>query len=334
MPSVINDLKYDPPRMIPALVDGFNAVAAHIYIILFPILLDLLLWLGPTVRVKKFFLPLLLEASQVSAAAYGDQTVEIVEATREIWSYMLEQFNLLFSLRTFPIGLPSLMISYVANTTPFGDQMVIELNSGNTIFIYLIVFLLVGLLLGSIYFALTAGLVKSGRQPLQMKQIINQTLQGFFLALILITTIAFLAIPISCLLSSIMLIIPSLGSFPIIFLGMLAVWLGLPLAFSPHGIYVCEMKAGKAIVTSVRLVRSLMSVTGLFFIMLIVIGSGLDILWATPEANSWMLFVGIIGHAFISTGLLTASFIYYDKGIKWLQYSVQPEQKKKPSAVL
>ena len=69
MPSVKNDVKYDPPRMIPSIVGGFNAVASHIYIILFPMCLDLLLWLGPLVRVKNYFLPLLVEAANVSSAA-------------------------------------------------------------------------------------------------------------------------------------------------------------------------------------------------------------------------------------------------------------------------
>lgn len=334
MTSVKNDVKYDPPRMIPSIVEGFNAVAGHIYIILFPICLDLLLWLGPFVRVKKYFLPMMIEAARVSSAAYGEQAAGFVESTREIWSNLLDQFNFLLSLRTFPVGIPSLMMSYVNNTTPFGDTFAIELVSGDTILIWLLVFLVIGLFLGSVYFALTASATKGTGQPLNLDRILKQTWQSLFLTLILTIAVILFSLPVSCLLSSVLLVIPSLGTFPFIVIGMIAVWVTLPLVFSPHGIFSGDLKAAKSIVTSIHLVRSLMSATGLFIILLILLGYGLDALWATPETDSWMLLVGIVGHAFISTGLLAASFIYYDKGIKWLKYSAQPKKQEKKTAVL
>jgi len=333
MPSVKNEVKYDPPRMIPSIVEGFNAVAGHVYIILFPICLDLLLWLGPLVRVKNYLLPLMLEAARVSSAAYGEEAAGFVESTQEIWSDLLNRFNLLFSLRTFPVGVPSLMINYVNGTTPFGDPFTIEMASGNTILVRLLVFLATGLFLGTVYFALTASAAKGIGQPLNLNLILKQIGQSLFLSLILLTAFTLLALPVSCLLSSVLLVIPSLGTFPFLLIGMISVWVLLPLVFSPHGIFSGELKAAKSIVTSIRLVRPLMSTTGLFFILLILLGYGLDVLWTTPEADSWMMLVGIIGHAFISTGLLAASFIYYDKGIKWLKNSVQPKNKKKITAV-
>lgn len=333
MLTVKNDVKYAPPRIIPSIVEGFNVIASHIYIILFPICLDLFLWLGPLVKIKKYFFPLIVEAAQISSAAYGEQAAGFVESTREIWSYILDQFNLLFNLRTFPVGIPSLIIGYVDSATPFGAPLAIELESGSTILVWFLVFLVIGLFIGSVYFALVASAVGGKDQPLYLDRILKQTGQSFFLTLILGTAVILLALPVSCLLSSIMLVIPSLGTFPFILMGMIGVWTMLPLAFSPHGIYFSELKATKSIVTSVRLVRSLMSATGSFFILLILLGYGLDVLWSTPEADNWMLLIGIIGHAFISTGLLAASFIYYDKGIKWFENLVQPKKQKKTSAV-
>jgi len=334
MQSVKNEVKYDPPRMIPSLVEGFNAVAGHIYIILFPICLDLFLWLGPFVRVKNYFLPMMVEAARVSSAAYGEQAAGFVENTREIWSNLLDQFNLLFSLRTFPVGIPSLMMSYVNSTTPFGVPSTIELVSGDKILIWLLVFLVIGLFFGSVYFALVASATKGIGKPLYFQQILRQTGQSLFLTLILTTAATLLALPVSCLLSSVLLVIPSLGTFPFILMGMIAVWVMLPLVFSPHGIFSSDLKATKSIVTSFHLVRSLMSATGLFIILLILISYGLNVIWATPETDNWMLLVGIIGHAFISTGLLAASFIYYDKGIKWLRSSAQLKKQEKTTAVL
>jgi hypothetical protein len=36
--------KNEPAKLIPSLAEGFNAVANHIYIIIFPVVMDLLLW--------------------------------------------------------------------------------------------------------------------------------------------------------------------------------------------------------------------------------------------------------------------------------------------------
>jgi len=45
----------------------------------------------------------------------------------------------------------------------------------------------------------------------------------------------------------------------------------------------------------------------------------LSYLWQVPASDSWLMLVGIAGHAFISTALLSASFVYYRDMNKWLQ---------------
>ena len=119
------------------------------------------------------------------------------------------------------------------------------------------------------------------------------------------------------------LFLPSLGYLPFMVFGLILVWVMLPLAFSPQGIFADRLKATTSIANSVRLVRSLMSSVGLFMIILIMIDYGLDYLWTTPENGSWMLLIGILGHAFISSGLIASSFVYYKKGMNWLHTVVQ-----------
>ena len=41
-----------PPRLIPALVAGFDAITNHILVILFPIVFDILIWFAPHLRLK------------------------------------------------------------------------------------------------------------------------------------------------------------------------------------------------------------------------------------------------------------------------------------------
>jgi hypothetical protein len=133
----------------------------------------------------------------------------------------------------------------------------------------------------------------------------------FFLAVIV------LGIPLLCLLSMTAFFLPSLGSFPLLIIGSLLVWLLLPLVFSPHGIFFGELKAIRSIVLSLRFVRRIMTPVSMFLIIIILLSFGLDSLWATPPTNSWMLLIGIFGHGFISSGLLAATFVFYRDGLKW-----------------
>jgi len=42
-------------------------------------------------------------------------------------------------------------------------------------------------------------------------------------------------------------------------------------------------------------------------------------LWKAPPVTSWLTLVGVGGHAFISTALLAASFVYYRDADHWVQ---------------
>jgi hypothetical protein len=52
--------------------------------------------------------------------------------------------------------------------------------------------------------------------------------------------------------------------------------------------------------------------------MAIVISQGMDLIWLNPAADTWMALVGIFGHAFITTGLLAGSFIFYRDLSSWV----------------
>lgn len=74
---------------------------------------------------------------------------------------------------------------------------------------------------------------------------------------------------------------------------------------------------------STRMVKVFLPGTGTFVLTCAVISEGLNLLWSTPAAESWLTLVGIIAHAFIVTGLLAATFYYYRDGIRWMQENLQ-----------
>jgi hypothetical protein len=143
-----------------------------------------------------------------------------------------------------------------------------------------------------------------------------------FLA-ILLTAIG---IPFMVLTSIIFLVTGSAASWIMIILAGILLWLLLPIVFSPHGIFVSYQHMFHSFLNGFRLAHSSPSKTSLFILMAFVISQGMDVLWQTPPEDSWLSLVGIFGHAFISTGLLAASFVYYKQAEKRLQAILQQRQ--------
>jgi hypothetical protein len=80
------------------------------------------------------------------------------------------------------------------------------------------------------------------------------------------------------------------------------------------------------------MVRFTLPNTGLFLLLFVLINQGLNFLWTTPAQTSWWMLVGIGGHAFISTALLAASFIYYRDINAWLKVVFEQLQRQATSA--
>jgi hypothetical protein len=54
----------------------------------------------------------------------------------------------------------------------------------------------------------------------------------------------------------------------------------------------------------------------------------LDLLWGVPTEASWLLLLGILGHAFVTTGLLASSFVYYRDALRWIREMVKLRELK------
>jgi hypothetical protein len=52
-----SELPPKPPGAVNALVNGFNAITGNLAVILFPVALDVFLWLGPRLKVDTLFFP-------------------------------------------------------------------------------------------------------------------------------------------------------------------------------------------------------------------------------------------------------------------------------------
>ena len=105
----------------------------------------------------------------------------------------------------------------------------------------------------------------------------------------------------------------------LIIIVLLALWLLVPLFFSPHGMFMRQQNAFASFLGGFQLTRLTLPSSSLFVLTVVLIGMGLNFLWSVPAEDSWLALVGILGHAFITTALLASSFIYYKDMSAWLQ---------------
>lgn len=323
-----------PPQLTQSLVGGFNTVANNIWLILLPVAVDLLLWFGPHVRLQKLLQPGLDGILRMMQRTSSPEMRPAVDNLESIWKLFLEEYNLFSVISTFPVGVPSLMAGQSPAETPIGLPGQVDVGSYAQLVLGWLALNLLGLLLGSIYFAWIAKSI--GAVPAELEcgsalasgerlpsfrpgVIVWQMAQALLLVLILAFIIMIMLVPSIFLSSILALVSPILAQFTLIIISLSIMWFLIPLVFSPHGIFLCGQSAFNALFTSRRVVGYSFPTTMLFLAAAFVLLQGLGVLWRTPPAGSWMALVGILGHAFITTGLLAASFFFYRGGLAYVQ---------------
>lgn len=310
-----------PPSLIGALTAGFDAIANRIGLILFPLALDLLLWLGPHVRVKQIVDSFAAQLSLLYPPS-SEQAAEALHANQELWAMIGERLNLAALLRTYPVGIPSLMASRLPVEAPsLSSPIFLEISTFSGALAVWALFSIVGIVAATLYFVEVA----RAAVPIQMRG--RKTFGEWGWASVQVLLLTFLwgvmlvgvSIPASCIISALAFSNPSLARFAVLIYAGGLVWLIFPLLFSPHGIFVNRSNAVLSLKSGVRVTRMTLPTTGMFFLAVLVLSQGLDVLWKIPPETSWFTVIGVLGHAFITTGLLASSFIYYREADQWSQ---------------
>jgi hypothetical protein len=131
------------------------------------------------------------------------------------------------------------------------------------------------------------------------------------LLIALLALAAVASIPIMLLVGALAAISTGVATI-VIWLGIMALlWVVFHLVFTIHGILLSEETLIKAAWNSIRLTAFNSFPTMGLLALTLGISAGLDYLWGLPGEDSWMLLVGIAGHAVISSGLIAATFVFY-----------------------
>ncbi|GAB4523315.1 MAG: hypothetical protein Fur0018_05970 [Anaerolineales bacterium] len=308
---------FSPPRPIQAILSGFDIVATHLELLLFPIVLDLWLWLGPHMRLRTLLQPMMAQA-MTALQAYASDQPDVLAATTQIWQDLMQRQNLFSVLRTYPVGVPSLMNTRLPMLTPWGAAPEMEVSSWGMAFTLWLGLSVLGILLGAGMFLLLAQTVNQKPLlpwPAALKRWRHASMHTLALSVLWMASSMVIVFPLA-----LMSILPGgSGQVAAFCFGILFLWLLLPFLFSAHGIFLNGQPFWVSIWSGVRMVRLALPAAGLFFLYAFVISRGLDMLWSIPEADSWFSLVGVIGHAVTSTALLTASFVLYRDIEQWIR---------------
>jgi len=308
-----------PPRMIKTMLAGFNTIANNAYLLLFPILLNLALWLGPKLRVKELLTPTIEQFSREMLRLGPADMAETIKSAQTIWTQLVEQYNLATVVRTIPVGIPSLIARLSPIKSPITWNPIIEVPSANWAVAAIGIFLTVGFLLGSLFFYILSLETDKENPKFIFKDYLFTYINTVVMFCLLLGVGIVIAIPIFLILSVLSLLNATMAQVFIMLAGFGLLWLLMPLVFSIHGVFVLKKKAMASILISIRLIRFYLPGTGLFVMTAVLISELLNKLWVLPEADSWMMLFSIGGHSFVVAGLLAASFIYYREGLRWMQ---------------
>jgi hypothetical protein len=319
-----------PPGIFSSIKAGFDITANKPSIMLLPVLLDLFLWLGPKLQINGL-LRVLLRQIEIFAKEGTTPPADVQRVKETLDNLIALDVNLFGILRTVPIGVSSLLGKNASPHTPLGTPVAYQIESAFVFLLAVGVLLFIGWGLGSVYFAWVARVALKETEKLP-KWFGRTVLQTVLLAVFLTIILLAFGFPMAIVFSLFVQINPTLAQIALFLFALFAMWLIVPVFFVAHGIFVKKENLFRSMLSSFHLSRFTLPTSSFFVISVIILSQGFNILWLTPSSGSWMLLLGIFGHAFITTALLAASFIYYRDMNAWLETLLEKLKSKKSSA--
>ncbi len=302
------------PGVIDTITAGFGTVNRRLWLILIPILLDLMLWFGPKVSIAPLvgraldgYHRLLVDSSSQGSPP-NQLTLEQIEEVYQQTEQVVEPIGNLNLMGVLAWQLPSLLKTAMLETSAATD-----IESGLVFVSFLLGLGVVSVLVVCIYLGAIAQFVRSDRFDLGffLKRIgLNWTRLLFFFALLLF--------PLGLVVPAEIFVLGMVGSWNVglatllggLSLGV-ALWLMLYLFFVKSAIFVGDVNPLWAIWHSFNVVRrNLWSVLGLF-LSVNVVTWGMAIVWGLLAGHPLGTAVAISGNAYVVTGLAAATMIYY-----------------------
>jgi hypothetical protein len=303
----------EPPiGVLSSLTTGFDRVAARPALMLPPLVLDTLLWLGPRLRITALLSAAV--ATVTSQLAVDPSAANLVDALQLWQKEDAIRVNVLAALSSLPIGIPSLMAIRMPAIGPLGSAAGIEVPGMGALVGLWFALTLAGVGLGSAYHIWAARLVapRSEVSPLlsAWARLAVLAFAGYLAAFVLV----FIILLVSTLLASLDTTIGMIGALAG---ASLIFWVAVYFMFSPHGIVRYRLGVLRSLVESAQVVRWNMVSTGAFVVIALGINWLTSWVWSLPGEDSWYSLLAVVGHAFVSTTLVVGSYAFYQGRREW-----------------
>ena len=245
--------------------------------------------------------------------ANGGQSFESV---RQAILSSADDLNMLALLSPGWISVPSIMPLLGGGRGPFTF-----VNSWATALGVAVGALLGGSLLGCFYRSTIAQHVRD--DALTPSQLPGQAFRAWLRLIGLILILAgvgiVVGVPVLFLVAGATLLARELGSFGMALLMTILLWLQLYLFFAPDAIFVSRVGPLQAIRRSVAVVRANFWAAVRIVVLITIILLGVGQVWAAlAERAPWGPALGILGNAYIASGLVAASMLFYRERVEAL----------------
>lgn len=315
-----------PVGVIESLTSGFETVASHLYLIALPLLIDLVLWVGPRISYRQ----------ALTVLASSDQMVTVLRAYKELLSPFLpmQYFHPFISNHYLPlIGIPSIIAIRDASALPLPLAFkppvwnVLDLSS---VVVALLLSIQIGLFALIPYLALIARTVKGDVSS--ASHVFRRMLSVAAQALVVEVIFAAFSCMFLLVLGAIGVALAELvGSDAELLIKILVVTIlamvlmvAILLAFTAHSMFLNDRNILASMWDSMRVVQWNMPATLGLLALVLTIYWGMQYIWRMADPGSWLSLAAIGGNAFISTGLITATFVYFkDRHRYWAEFREQ-----------
>ncbi len=303
-------------NIIDTITAGFDTVRKNPWLLLLPILLDLLLWLGPKLSIAPIVDESVVALQEMRALMADQRELEAaLSALPDLDPSMLQdtagRLNLLGLLAWNVLGVPSVAAARLIEPS---DALVIEISNSCAALGLMALVLVVGLFVASFFLALVGRAVRGDKEPLGE---LVRHLPQYALYIVIVMAPIFMATMFGMFMSVLC------GPFSFLLLGG-ALWLALYLYFAPEAITMSRAGPLEAIRNSMTLLRMSFWPTLGFIVLCSVITAGVSVIWQTLLTSPVGTAIAIPLNSLIGTGLTAATFIYYrDRLSLWHQLIAQ-----------
>lgn len=331
-----------PLSVIDALASGFELVLRNPWILILPVLLDLFLWLGPQISAKPLFeqaIPILDQTlPMLSASLPADSSADLqlnVDSLKSDLRQAGDTVNLMGMTALFgeiATSFPSVS-SIQPPATDWARATWFVVSNGVTFFVLLFPMGLFGLFLTCLYLQPIA---RAARRETNLQTIIPQTIQSIAgtagLTIGVGIGLGVFMIPLILGATLIAMLNQGIGSFIILSGMLLMLWTSLYLTYALPAIFVGGANPWQAVRNSVSIFRfDFWSAMGLVMLAYL-IRMGFAIVWQFFLDNPWGILFDVIANAYLGSGLIAATMLFYADRIKWL--NLVRERLKKQKAQL